>query len=197
MSCRSLILDLGVDGSVWWAQVLGVSSLIHRALSFTSHLRLLTSSSSKELLLLLLLLSENHMCLCLLVKHGWLRKSSLLSLVFSLNLSFMLRQKLVLRENLRGRELKQHHLWCLMVWSVKGSCSVHFVHNYIWMNECLIQYIFSSPDQSFLLFLFNLVHTLIMVPYPRFLDENKNEIICPLLMLMNKQCYWLRQQMLK
>lgn len=52
----------------------------------------------------------------------------------------------------------------LMVWSVKGSCSVHFVHNYIWMNECLIQYIFSSPDQSFLLFLFNLVHTLIMVP---------------------------------
>lgn len=84
LSCRSSIPDLGVDGNVWWVQVLGVSSLIRRGLSFTSHSRLSISSSSKGLLLLLLLLtlSENDLSLCLVVKR-FHQKSAVLYFSFS------------------------------------------------------------------------------------------------------------------
>lgn len=43
---------MGAVGNVWWAQILGVSSLILKEASSTLHLRVSAFSSSKGLLLL-------------------------------------------------------------------------------------------------------------------------------------------------
>jgi hypothetical protein len=45
---RSLIRCMGVDGNVWWVQILVVSSHIHQGLSSILHWRPSISLSSRE-----------------------------------------------------------------------------------------------------------------------------------------------------
>lgn len=49
MICRILTRHMGVDGSAWWVQILGVSSLILKELSSTLNWKLSIFSSSKGL----------------------------------------------------------------------------------------------------------------------------------------------------